>query len=82
MARRHEISRGLLWNWRRQVRRGELVAEPKPAFVPIHIIHKAPMALPAPSSSKEVAPADRIEIALPVTCPLRSRSHCGSPGWL
>ena len=24
VARRHEVSRGLLWNWRQQVRRGEL----------------------------------------------------------
>ena len=30
VARRHEVSRGLLWNWRRQVRRGDLVLEPMP----------------------------------------------------
>ena len=24
VARRHEVSRGLLWNWRRQVQRGTL----------------------------------------------------------
>ena len=27
VARRHEVSRGLLWNWRQQVRRGDLVPE-------------------------------------------------------
>src|SRR5689334_8539179 len=46
VARRHEVSRGLLWNWRRQVRRGELVPESMPAFVPVHIMPEAPIALP------------------------------------
>ena len=32
VARRHEVSRGLLWNWRRQVRRGDLVPEPMPVW--------------------------------------------------
>jgi transposase len=32
VARRHEVSRGLLWNWRQQVRRGDLMAEPMPMF--------------------------------------------------
>ncbi len=35
VARRHEVSRGLLWNWRRQVRRGELAREPTPMFMPL-----------------------------------------------
>src|SRR5579875_924556 len=67
VARRHEVSRGLLWNWRRQVRRGELVPEPMPTFVPVQIMPETPIGLPAPSSSKDVASADpsRIEIALP-----------------
>jgi len=30
VARRHEVSRGLLWNWRRQVRAGVLAPEPMP----------------------------------------------------
>jgi transposase len=37
VARRHEVSRGLLWNWRRQVRRGELAPEPRPVFMPVQI---------------------------------------------
>ena len=37
VARRHEISRGLLWNWRRQVRRGELAPDPIPVFMPVQI---------------------------------------------
>ena len=33
VARRHAVSRGLLWNWRRQVREGVLAPEPMPVFV-------------------------------------------------
>ena len=48
VARRHEVSRGLLWNWRRQVRRGELAPEPMPVFMPVQITADPPLALPAP----------------------------------
>ncbi len=72
VARRHEVSRGLLWNWRRQVRAGVLAPEPMPVFVPVQITADAPspdrLALPSPCSapSKAVlAEAERIEIALP-----------------
>ena len=34
VARRHEISRGLLWNWRQQIRRGDWAPEPMPVIVP------------------------------------------------
>src|SRR3712207_8754447 len=37
VARRHEVSRGLLWQWRDQARRGVLVAEPAPVFVPVQV---------------------------------------------
>jgi transposase len=72
VARRHEVSRGLLWNWRRQVREGALASEPMPMFVPVQIAAEAPsadrLALSSPCStvSKAVlAEAKRIEIALP-----------------
>ena len=72
VARRHEVSRGLLWNWRRQVREGELAAEPMPVFVPVQIMADVPspdrLALPSPSPAPgKAAPAEaeRIEIALP-----------------
>lgn len=65
VARRHEVSRGLLWNWRQQVRRGELVPEPMPTFVPVRIAADPPIALPAPAPSKAPAEAARIEIELP-----------------
>ena len=72
VARRHEVSRGLLWNWRRQVRAGVLAAEPMPVFVPVQIADDAPapgrLALPSPCPAPgQTAPAEaeRIEIALP-----------------
>ncbi len=72
VARRHEVSRGLLWNWRRQVREGVLAPEPLPVFVPVQITADAPspgyLALSSPCpipSNAASAGADRIEIALP-----------------
>ena len=72
VARRHEVSRGLLWNWRRQVRRGELAPEPMPVFVPVRSAEDTPpparLALPPPCPAPvQAAPAEteRIEIALP-----------------
>ncbi len=72
VARRHEVSRGLLWNWRRQVRAGVLALEPMPVFVPVQITAEVPsldrLALSSPCSIvSKVAPAkaDRVEIALP-----------------
>lgn len=67
VARRHEVSRGLLWNWRRQVRRGELAPEPLPVFTPVQITADPPLALPTPSPSKAASASGdrRIEIMLP-----------------
>jgi len=67
VARRHEISRGLLWNWRQQVRRGALVVEPRPMFVPVQITPDPPLMLPAPSPAQVTLPAEdaRVEITLP-----------------
>ena len=68
VARRHEVSRGLLWNWRQQVRRGELAPDPMPVFVPVQITPDLPLALPPPGPAPVVAaqPEDtRVEITLP-----------------
>ena len=72
IARRYEISRGLLWNWRSQVRRGVLKPEPPSVFVPVQLLGESPGAEPAtcgkPSraADPERAVADgRIEITLP-----------------
>src|SRR5581483_8956183 len=40
ISRRYEISRGLLWNWRNQVRRGVLRPEPPAVFVPVQVAHE------------------------------------------
>ena len=72
VARRHEVSRGLLWTWLRQVRAGVLAPEPMPVFVPVRIADDAPppgrLALPPSCPAPgQGAPAEteRIEIALP-----------------
>ena len=71
IARRYEISRGLLWNWRRQVRRGVLRQEAPPVFLPVQTIREP---APAngdgaghvePSSAKGTEPDGKIEITLP-----------------
>lgn len=77
VARRHEVSRGLLWNWRAQVRSGALAPEPMARFMPVRITGNMPLlghpvpthaapGLPGPSPAPAPAPAqERIEIALP-----------------
>jgi transposase len=75
VARRHEVSRGVLWAWRKQVRSGALAAEPAPVFMPVQIVPEPPAtamaSLSASSCSRslgEAGPgrdAQRIEIALP-----------------
>jgi transposase-like protein len=64
IARRHDISRGLIWTWRRQARRGSAPMDVGAGFLPMRI---APDALPssATHSVKPEAPADStIEIRL------------------
>ena len=72
IARRYEISRGLLWNWRSQVRRGTLRAKPPAVFVPVKLLGEAPpteavqRAVPPRSSDSEPGPVDgKVEITLP-----------------
>ena len=69
MARRHDVSRGLLWQWRDAQRRGKLVAE-APGFLPLRIAPELPA--PGPQGSMAVAAIEpenqadsRIEIVLP-----------------
>jgi transposase-like protein len=75
VARRHEVSRSVLWAWRKQVREGALVAEPAPVFLPVQVTPDVPPALPAapaeaaapagPARAASGAEDGRIEIALP-----------------
>jgi transposase len=73
VARRHDVSRGLLWQWRDARRRGRLMAE-TPVFVPLQVVPELPApepqggsgptpptARPDPGSE----PDERIEIVLP-----------------
>jgi transposase len=73
VARRHDVSRGLLWQWRDAQRRGKLVAE-TPSFVPLRIVPELPA--PEPQGSAAATPTmtsidpeseadSRIEIVLP-----------------
>jgi transposase len=72
VARQHDVSRGLLWNWRRQVRDGTLAASPGTQFVPVQVVAN-PLAPPAayrsdapPQHEAPPAPAGgSIEITLP-----------------
>ena len=71
IARRYEISRGLLWNWRSQVRRGVLRPEPPAVFLPVRTISE-----PADWQRREACGAagvGRVDQAVPVA---RSRSRC------
>jgi transposase len=70
VARRNEVSRGLLWNWRRQVRLGLLRSERPAVLVPVQItadpmssgeVSHAP---PPPLSSRGSRRSGRMEIDL------------------
>jgi transposase len=67
VARRHEVSRGLLWQWQDQARRGVLVAEPASVFVPVQVTADppAPRLEPPVGPSAAAGDAGRIEIMLP-----------------
>ena len=82
VARRHEISRGLLWQWRDAQRRGELLAD-EAAFVPVRVVPElpAPLATAATSSPSADPGAEldnRIEIVLPDGTALRVPETIGS----
>jgi transposase len=69
VARRHDVSRGLLWQWRDAQRRGKLVAEVA-GFVPLRIVPELPApepqgSAPAASTDPENEADNRIEIVLP-----------------
>ncbi len=73
VARRHDISRGQLWNWRRQFRSGELggVSQHLPEFLPICVATEPafgadhPVTQPTPLTSKpDRAMPGRMEITL------------------
>jgi len=85
VARRHEVCRSLLWNWRRQVRRGALRAESQPAFLPVRLTNDFagvdPLAHSAPKLSRGVPPAidARIEITLTDGTTIRTGADVSLP---
>jgi len=72
VARRYDVSRGLLGQWRDAQRRGQLVSAPA-VFMPVRVVAELPpppppQGLPMASRSPGEAtrqPDTRIEIALP-----------------
>src|SRR3954447_20991258 len=73
VARRHDVSRGLLWQWRDAQRRGRLVAETL-GFLPLQVVPDLAVSAPPggvgpPSAAGPPAvedePGERIEIVLP-----------------
>lgn len=84
VARRHDVSRGLLWQWRDAQRRGLLVSE-EATFLPVRVATEAPalppqrMAVAASSSAKPASePDSRIEIVLPDGTALRVPETIGA----
>ncbi len=77
VAQRHEVSRGLLWNWRTQVRRGTLRLEPSTVFVPVRVADvpvPATVLAEAALSRSTIPPRaaeDQIEVELPDGSKLR-----------
>ena len=73
VARRHDISRGLLWQWWDAQRGGRLVAE-TPAFLPLQAVPELATPVPPGASGPppcasppavEEEPDERFEIVLP-----------------
>jgi transposase len=84
VARRHEISRGLLWQWRDALRRGALVAEAA-AFVPVRVVPELPAPAPQGTAAASPPPTDpgaepdeRIESVLPDGTALRVSETIGA----
>jgi len=65
VARRHDVSRGLVWQWRRDLREGRLHDGTSPHFLPLRVDGPRPE---QPASSPTVG---RIEITLPDGTSLR-----------
>jgi transposase len=84
VARRNEVSRGLLWQWRDAQRRGTLVAEAA-TFMAVRVVPELPVTT-SPAVQASCSPAadlanerdDRIEILLPDGTALRVPETVGS----
>jgi transposase len=84
VARRHEVSRGLLWQWRDAWRRGTLVAQ-EATFVPVRVVRELPGPASPAGPAASLPRADptgerdvRIEIVLPDGTALRVPETIGT----
>lgn len=77
VARRYDVSRGLLWQWRDAQRRGELMLQ-EATFLPLRVL--AVPEAPPPPSNATVEPDGRIEIVLPDGTTLRVSETVGAGG--
>jgi transposase len=83
VARRHDVSRGLIWQWRDAQRRGRLAVEAS-SFVPVHVVS----ALPGAEAMERVGGAScaggalegerSVEIVLPDGTRLRVAESIGA----
>ncbi len=85
IARRNDVSRGLLWRWRRQARRGELWPVETTASWPVQVTPGAAVATPAsvavPTSPRPRGQAvtdETIEITLPDGTSVRVGRNVGA----
>jgi transposase len=78
------VSRSVLWAWRKQARRGVLVAEPAPMFMPLTVATDLSAPVPRADAASAVPPVPcaatvgRIEIALPDGMVIRVDEAIGS----
>jgi transposase len=56
VARQHDVSSGLLWNWRRQARRGLLRVDLAPIFLPVQVAGEPVSGDPGPRPTLPAAP--------------------------
>ena len=56
VARRHEVSRSILWTWRKQARAGRLTMSDPPGFLPVLIDAASAMDAPIAAASAPSAP--------------------------
>lgn len=84
VARRHEVSRGLLWNWRRQVRNGKLGGTEVVQFLPVRVTPEATIAEhprpadPPPARKRTATAGAMIEVVLPDGTTVRIHDDVGT----
>lgn len=59
VARQHDVSGGLLWNWRGQARRGLLRMDLAPSFFPVQVTGEPVSRDPDPRSTSLAVPSGR-----------------------